>query len=96
VRRRLDVLCGPAPIVPGMRLWGRVRGSHRLPGGVLLIHPDHAPVVLAALDDAAYYRMDTGHPVRCGCPDHAADRRAARTYEKLAALLRPHRARQAG
>jgi hypothetical protein len=76
LRRWLDLLCGPAPVVPGLWLFGRA----------------HRSTILAALEDAADYRADFGdYCAHCEpgevCDDHAIDRAMARTYDDLHARI---------
>jgi hypothetical protein len=76
LRRRLDVLCGPVPIVPGMWWFGRAGRE----------------TMLAALEDASYYRSD-GHMACDTCTDtepcgeHVPDLAIADTYDDLNARL---------
>ena len=79
IRRWLGLLCGPAPLVPGLWLFGR----------------DHRATMLSALEDAADYRRDQGnHCWDCGqvpdgqkCEDHANDDSMARIYDDLGERL---------
>lgn len=79
LRRWLDLACGPAPLVPGMWLFGNA----------------HRQTILAALEDAADYRLDQGDCYACivgsrrgqKCDDHAADEAMASMYDDLAARL---------
>ena len=76
--RRLDLVCGPAPVVPGLWLFGSA----------------HRSTILAALEDAAWYRTDQDSCWYCGelpdgqkCGDHAVDDSIARMYDDLAVRL---------
>ena len=81
LRRWLDLLCGPTPLVPGMWWFGRA----------------HRSTILTALEDAARYRLRNGDcgdcpppaiQSPCKCDDHAADAMTVRRYDDLAACIR--------
>lgn len=79
LRRSLDLACGPAPLVPGLWLFGHA----------------HRATMLSALEDAADYRRDQGNfCMDCGllptgqkCEDHANDDVSARMYDDLGTRL---------